>query len=101
MSLHQITIELGRGLLTQLPSALLVTLAMTGLAAVGRRRRGRAQGEVTCTSRPNSLGLEAERPCGRGQAAINDPLPRPSPGAREIHLDLDNRFVDHAPCREG
>jgi DNA repair exonuclease SbcCD ATPase subunit len=30
-------------------------------------------------------------------AAINDPLPRPYPGVREIHVDVDNRFFDHAP----
>jgi DNA repair exonuclease SbcCD ATPase subunit len=30
-------------------------------------------------------------------AAINDPLPRPYPGVREIPVDTDNRFFDHAP----
>lgn len=42
MSLH----EIGRGLLTQLPSALLVALSNIGLTAVGRkRRRNRAREE--------------------------------------------------------
>ncbi|WP_395577293.1 hypothetical protein [Streptomyces sp. BK79] len=30
-------------------------------------------------------------------AATNDPLPRPYPGVREIRIDTDNRFFDHAP----
>ncbi|MCW1100085.1 hypothetical protein OJ963_40560 [Streptomyces sp. RS2] len=30
-------------------------------------------------------------------AAINDPLPHPCPGVREIPVDTDNRFFDHAP----
>ncbi|MGW0926077.1 hypothetical protein ACWD3J_44705 [Streptomyces sp. NPDC002755] len=30
-------------------------------------------------------------------AATNDPLPRPYPGVREIRIDADNRFFDHAP----
>lgn len=33
-------------------------------------------------------------------AATNDPLPRPYPGVREIHIDTDNRFFDHAPRRD-
>ncbi|MFF8604194.1 hypothetical protein ACF065_34535 [Streptomyces sp. NPDC015232] len=46
MTLHEIAAEIGRGLLTQLPSALLVALTMTALTAVGRkRRRSRAQAE--------------------------------------------------------
>ena len=32
-------------------------------------------------------------------AATNDPLPRPYPGVREIRIDTDNRFFDHAPPR--
>ncbi|MFF0739122.1 hypothetical protein ACFYVL_01870 [Streptomyces sp. NPDC004111] len=43
MSLEEFAAEVGRGLLTQLPSALLVALTTTGLAAIKRRRRsGRA-----------------------------------------------------------
>ncbi|MFJ2170386.1 hypothetical protein [Streptomyces griseofuscus] len=30
-------------------------------------------------------------------AAINDPLPHPYTGVREIPVDTDNRFFDHAP----
>ncbi|WP_159107526.1 P-loop NTPase family protein [Streptomyces rubrogriseus] len=30
-------------------------------------------------------------------AAINDPLPHPYPGVREIPVDTDSRFFDHAP----
>ncbi|MBF6047993.1 hypothetical protein GO001_22705 [Streptomyces sp. NRRL B-1677] len=33
-------------------------------------------------------------------AATNDPLPRPYPGVREIRIDTDNRFFDHAPRRD-
>ncbi|MEV7471457.1 hypothetical protein AB0O20_33905 [Streptomyces kronopolitis] len=33
-------------------------------------------------------------------AATNDPLHRPYPGVREIHIDLGNRFFDHAPRRD-
>jgi hypothetical protein len=33
-------------------------------------------------------------------AATNDPLPRPYPGVREISIDTDNRFFDHAPRRD-
>ncbi|SFX75513.1 hypothetical protein OH786_35265 (plasmid) [Streptomyces atratus] len=33
-------------------------------------------------------------------AAANDPLPRSYPGVREIHIDTDNRFFDHAPRRD-
>ncbi|WP_129820405.1 hypothetical protein [Streptomyces albidoflavus] len=33
-------------------------------------------------------------------AATNDPLPRPYPGVREIRIDTDNRFFDHAPHRD-
>ncbi|MFI6771160.1 hypothetical protein [Streptomyces sp. NPDC050355] len=54
MSLHEIAAEIGRGLLTQLPSALLVALAMTGLAAVSRRRQ-----------RNRARRAEAEKVAGR------------------------------------
>lgn len=33
-------------------------------------------------------------------AATNDPLPRRYPGVREIRIDADNRFFDHAPRRD-
>ncbi|MFD5098942.1 hypothetical protein [Streptomyces albidochromogenes] len=33
-------------------------------------------------------------------AATNDPLPRPYPGVREIGIDAENRFFDHAPRRD-
>ncbi|GAA2381223.1 hypothetical protein GCM10010417_54270 [Streptomyces carpaticus] len=33
-------------------------------------------------------------------AATNDPLPGPYPGVREIRIDTDNRFFDHAPRRD-
>ncbi|MFI5705506.1 hypothetical protein ACIA78_36395 [Streptomyces xanthochromogenes] len=33
-------------------------------------------------------------------AATNDPLPRPYPGVREIRIEADNRFFDHAPRRD-
>ncbi|MGA5207962.1 hypothetical protein [Streptomyces variegatus] len=33
-------------------------------------------------------------------AATNDPLPRSYPGVREIRIDADNRFFDHAPRRD-
>jgi hypothetical protein len=33
-------------------------------------------------------------------AATNDPLPRSHPGVREIRIDADNRFFDHAPRRD-
>jgi hypothetical protein len=33
-------------------------------------------------------------------AATNDPLPRLYPGVREIRIDTDNRFFDHAPRRD-
>ncbi|MEU5583049.1 hypothetical protein ABZ791_36250 [Streptomyces huasconensis] len=33
-------------------------------------------------------------------AATNDPLPRPYSGVREIRIDTDNRFFDHAPRRD-
>ncbi|WP_432079351.1 hypothetical protein [Streptomyces sp. YPW6] len=33
-------------------------------------------------------------------AATNDPLPHPYPGVREIRIDTDNRFFDHAPRRD-
>ncbi|MFE3881792.1 hypothetical protein ACFXPQ_02510 [Streptomyces lydicus] len=33
-------------------------------------------------------------------AATNDPLPRQYPGVREIRIDADHRFFDHAPCRD-
>lgn len=33
-------------------------------------------------------------------AATNDPLPRPYPGVREIRIDAENRFFDHAPRRD-
>ncbi|MFE3775777.1 hypothetical protein [Streptomyces sp. NPDC059122] len=47
MSLYEIAAEIGHGLLAQLPSELLVALAMAGLAAVRRRRRlGQTQAEV-------------------------------------------------------
>ncbi|MFI2292887.1 hypothetical protein [Streptomyces niveus] len=48
MSPHEIAAEVGRGLLTQLPSALLVALTLAGLTAVSRRRRrnrAREEGE--------------------------------------------------------
>jgi hypothetical protein len=32
-------------------------------------------------------------------AATNDPLPRSYPGVREIRIDTDHRFFDHAPHR--
>jgi flagellar biosynthesis component FlhA len=45
MSLYEIAAELGRGLLTQLPSALLVALTTTGLTIARQRRRNRAREE--------------------------------------------------------
>jgi hypothetical protein len=33
-------------------------------------------------------------------AATNDPLPRSYPGVREIRIDTDHRFFDHAPRRD-
>lgn len=48
MLLHEIAAEIGHGLLTQLPSALLATLTMTAVTAISRRRRrnrGRGQGD--------------------------------------------------------
>lgn len=43
MSLYEIAAEIGRGLLTQLPSALLVALTTTGFTTARRRRRNRAR----------------------------------------------------------
>ncbi|MER7048911.1 SMC family protein [Streptomyces jumonjinensis] len=43
---------------------------------------------------------DASSPDGHGCqviAATNDPLPRPYPGVREIRIDTENRFFDHAP----
>ena len=46
MTLYDIAAEIGRGLLAQLPSALLVALTATALTAFSRkRRRSRAQTE--------------------------------------------------------
>jgi len=45
MSLYEIAAEIGRGLLTQLPSALLVALTTAGLTTARRRRRTRSQGD--------------------------------------------------------
>jgi hypothetical protein len=58
MSLYEIAAEIGRGLLTQLPSALLVALTMTGLTTARRRRRNRAREE---SSGENCSGLVPRR----------------------------------------
>lgn len=41
MTLHEMAAEIGRGLLTQLPSALIAALTMAGLTAASRKRRRR------------------------------------------------------------
>ncbi|WP_032769645.1 hypothetical protein [Streptomyces sp. CNS654] len=85
--------------LARVPPLLIIDSPLAGLGATGLD-------QDTSLRLIDTLISIADDPSADGYAcqviaATNDPLPRPYPGVREIHINDEHRFFDHAPVHAG
>ncbi|MGA5059223.1 hypothetical protein ACPB99_17540 [Streptomyces pseudogriseolus] len=85
--------------LARVPPLLIIDSPLAGLGATGLD-------QDTSLRLIDTLISIADDPSADGYAcqviaATNDPLSRPYPGVREIHINDEHRFFDHAPVHAG